>query len=179
MRADQLREAASRRGIDLPVPAIYGVTYAFYRPASVGQAAVHLYPTENLRFELELAGELMPGWQIMGGYTNTRTKYLIDTNASNVGQPLRFWFTFWHPNVHSMLTEVTFCITCYLTVLAIEYALQYQQNLKGLIISNMMASIPAYNDYAEKTLMAATLGSVIPKKSVSWKAPLPIMACGT
>ncbi len=40
----------------------------------------------------------------------------------DVGQPLRAWFTFWHPNVHSMLTEVTFCITCYLTVLAIEYA---------------------------------------------------------
>ncbi len=39
----------------------------------------------------------------------------------DVGQPLRAWFTFWHPNVHSMLTEVTFCITCYLTVLAIEY----------------------------------------------------------
>jgi hypothetical protein len=34
------------------VPAIYGVTYAFYRPASVGQAAVHWYPTDNLRFEL-------------------------------------------------------------------------------------------------------------------------------
>jgi molybdopterin-containing oxidoreductase family membrane subunit len=41
--------------------------------------------------------------------------------AVDVGQPLRAWFTFWHPNPHSMLTEVTFCITCYLTVLAIEY----------------------------------------------------------
>src|SRR5215472_9304428 len=41
--------------------------------------------------------------------------------AIDVGQPLRAWFTFWYPNVHSMLTEVTFCITCYLTVLAIEY----------------------------------------------------------
>jgi Ni/Fe-hydrogenase subunit HybB-like protein len=40
----------------------------------------------------------------------------------DVGQPLRAWFTFWHPNVHSMLTEVTFCLTCYLTVLVIEYA---------------------------------------------------------
>lgn len=39
----------------------------------------------------------------------------------DVGQPLRAWFTFWYPNVHSMLTEVTFCITCYLTVLAVEY----------------------------------------------------------
>ncbi len=39
----------------------------------------------------------------------------------DVGQPLRAWFTFWYPNVHSMLTEVTFCLSCYLTVLAIEY----------------------------------------------------------
>jgi proline iminopeptidase len=38
-------------------------------------------------------------------------------------------------------------------ILAIEYALRHQQRLKGLIISNMMASIPAYNDYAERTLM--------------------------
>jgi hypothetical protein len=34
------------------VPGIYGVTYAFYRPASVGQAALHVYPTDTLRFEL-------------------------------------------------------------------------------------------------------------------------------
>ncbi len=48
----------------------------------------------------------------------------------DVGQPLRAWFTFWHPNVHSMLTEVTFCITCYLTVLAIEYAPVVLRNRK-------------------------------------------------
>ncbi len=34
------------------VPQIYGLTYAFYRPDSVGQAAVHLYPTDWLRFEI-------------------------------------------------------------------------------------------------------------------------------
>jgi len=39
----------------------------------------------------------------------------------DVGQPLRSWFTFWHPNTHSMLTEVCFCITCYLVVLLLEY----------------------------------------------------------
>lgn len=38
-------------------------------------------------------------------------------------------------------------------ILAIEYALKYQQNLKGVIISNMMASIPAYNKYASEVLM--------------------------
>ena len=37
-------------------------------------------------------------------------------------------------------------------MLAIEYALQYQDNIKGLIISNMMASIPDYVKYAEEVL---------------------------
>ncbi|MFL5433555.1 MAG: proline iminopeptidase-family hydrolase [Myxococcales bacterium] len=38
-------------------------------------------------------------------------------------------------------------------ILAIEYALRHQENLKGLVISNMMASIPAYNEYARTVLM--------------------------
>lgn len=37
-------------------------------------------------------------------------------------------------------------------ILALEYALKYQENLKGLVISNMMASIPAYMDYADEVL---------------------------
>jgi proline iminopeptidase len=40
-------------------------------------------------------------------------------------------------------------------VLGVEYALKYQQHLKGLVISNMMMSIPQYNEYAEKVLMPA------------------------
>ena len=40
-------------------------------------------------------------------------------------------------------------------ILAMEYALKYQQNLKGLVISNMMSSIPAYNKYADTVLMPA------------------------
>jgi outer membrane receptor for ferric coprogen and ferric-rhodotorulic acid len=39
-------------------------------------------------WEMEVSGELAPGWQMMAGYTNTRTKYLKDT-AANTGQPLR------------------------------------------------------------------------------------------
>jgi len=38
-------------------------------------------------------------------------------------------------------------------LLAIEYALKYPQHLKGLIVSNMMSSIPAYNAYAKNVLM--------------------------
>eukprot|EP00128_Syssomonas_multiformis_P018133 Colp12_sorted_trinity150504_noHs@6883 len=41
-------------------------------------------------------------------------------------------------------------------ILAIEYALKYQNNLKALIVSNMMSSIPKYNDYIWQTLAAQT-----------------------
>ena len=42
-----------------------------------------------------------------------------------------------------------------------EYALAHQDKLKGLIISNMMASIPSYNEYAQKVLMPAMDQSVL------------------
>src|SRR5438270_845653 len=37
-------------------------------------------------------------------------------------------------------------------ILAMEYALKYQQHLKGLVISNMMASCPDYGKYARDVL---------------------------
>ncbi len=37
-------------------------------------------------------------------------------------------------------------------ILAMQYALKYQDNLKGLIISNMMMSCPAYGKYAQEVL---------------------------
>jgi len=40
-------------------------------------------------------------------------------------------------------------------ILALEYALHYQQHLKGLVISNMQPSVPAYNAYAHDVLMPA------------------------
>ena len=46
-------------------------------------------------------------------------------------------------------------------ILAIEYALKHQVNLKGLVIANMMSSIPAYNAYAQKTLMPAMKPDVL------------------
>ena len=39
----------------------------------------------------------------------------------DIGQPIRGWFIFWHANIHSMLVEVSFCITCYLMVLGLEF----------------------------------------------------------
>ena len=37
-------------------------------------------------------------------------------------------------------------------ILAMQYALKYQKNMKALIISNMMASIPEYGKYADNVL---------------------------
>jgi proline iminopeptidase len=38
-------------------------------------------------------------------------------------------------------------------LLAMEYALAHQQHLKGLIVSNMMSSVPAYNEFARNEIM--------------------------
>jgi proline iminopeptidase len=46
-------------------------------------------------------------------------------------------------------------------ILAMEYALKYQNNLKGLIISNMTASIPRYNAYNRNVLRAQMRKSLI------------------
>jgi len=40
-------------------------------------------------------------------------------------------------------------------MLAMEYAVHYQQHLKGLVISNMMSSSRLYNSYASDVLMPA------------------------
>jgi len=48
----------------------------------------------------------------------------------DIGQPIRGWFIFWHANIHSMLVEVSFCITCYLIVLSIEYIPLILENRK-------------------------------------------------
>ncbi len=48
----------------------------------------------------------------------------------DVGQPLRAWFTLYRPNAHSMLAEVTFCLSLYLAVLAVEYVPLVLKNRK-------------------------------------------------
>ena len=46
-------------------------------------------------------------------------------------------------------------------ILAMEYALHHQEHLKGLVVSNMMSSCPAYNAYANEVLMPAMDQSVL------------------
>ncbi|OGD11984.1 MAG: proline iminopeptidase [Candidatus Aminicenantes bacterium RBG_13_62_12] len=61
------------------------------------------------------------------------------------------------------LTKDNFCLLGHSWggILAIEYALKYQQHLKGLVISNMMASCPEYDAYAENVLAKQMEPSVV------------------
>ena len=56
-----------------------------------------------------------------------------------IGQPLRFWFPFRHPNFTSMLTEITFCITLYTAVLILEFTPKLLGH-KGLAHNQMAKS---------------------------------------
>ncbi|MDI6797939.1 MAG: polysulfide reductase NrfD [Desulfatibacillaceae bacterium] len=72
----------------------------------------------------------------------------------DVGQPLRAWFIFWHANVHSMLTEVAFCLSCYFLVLCIEFVPSILENRK-------LSTIPfvghlTHNFHAAMGIFAAT-----------------------
>lgn len=59
----------------------------------------------------------------------------------DIGQPLRGWYIFWHANVHSMLTEVSFCITCYLMVLCIEF-------LPNILENRQLNKVPEFHFFA-------------------------------
>ena len=59
----------------------------------------------------------------------------------DIGQPIRGWFIFWHANVHSMLTEVSFCITCYLMVLTIEF-------LPNILENRKLNEVPIFHYFA-------------------------------
>ncbi len=74
--------------------------------------------------------------------------------AIDIGQPLRGWFIFWNANVHSMLTEVAFCLTCYFIVLSIEYA-------PNILENRVLSKVPflkrlAHNFHSIMALFAAT-----------------------
>jgi molybdopterin-containing oxidoreductase family membrane subunit len=74
--------------------------------------------------------------------------------AIDIGQPIRGWFIFWHANVHSMLTEVSFCITAYFCVLIIEYIPLILENRKLNEIRDL--SVFGHNMHHIMAMFAAT-----------------------
>ena len=80
-------------------------------------------------------------------YTGAMLVLVLD-----IGQPLRAWFGYWHANVHSMLTEVIFCITCYCIVLIIEYVPLVLEN--KAINKNALAHAIAHNMHITMPLFA-------------------------
>ncbi|MEN0035511.1 MAG: TonB-dependent siderophore receptor [Cellvibrio sp.] len=55
---------------------------------TTGYCRVAAGETESEGWELEISGEILPGWQVSGGYTNNETTYVRDT-AANQGLPVR------------------------------------------------------------------------------------------
>ncbi|HSB65549.1 MAG TPA: NrfD/PsrC family molybdoenzyme membrane anchor subunit, partial [Anaerolineales bacterium] len=51
------------------------------------------------------------------GYTSALLTLVMD-----IGRPDRFWHPWVYWNVHSVLWEITWCITIYLTIMLIEFA---------------------------------------------------------
>ena len=72
----------------------------------------------------------------------------------DIGQPARGWFIFWHANVHSMLTEVSFCITTYLIVLTIEFVPLILENRQVSKVPDL--SIMAHHMHRIMIVFAAT-----------------------
>lgn len=74
--------------------------------------------------------------------------------AIDIGQPLRGWFIFWHANVHSMLTEVAFCLSAYFAVLTIEF-------IPNILENRQLNKVPffhhlAHNMHVVMAIFAAT-----------------------
>lgn len=76
----------------------------------------------------------------------------------DIGQPLRGWFIFWHANVHSMLTEVSYCITTYLAVLAIEFLPSLLEN--RVLSRNKEIHVTAHN-FHEYMFIFAGVGAFL------------------
>ena len=90
-------------------------------------------------------------------YDQLGSAYSDQPNADSLWTIPRFVDEVEQVRVALGLTRDNFCLLGHSWggMLAMEYALAHQDNLKCLIISNMMDSIPAYNDYARRVLMPA------------------------
>ncbi len=71
----------------------------------------------------------------------------------DVGQPLRGWHIFWYANVHSMLTEVAFCITTYFIVLCIEVIPSILENVQ--LAKNRFIHLFSHNMHEYMYIFAA------------------------
>ncbi|MCJ7436003.1 MAG: polysulfide reductase NrfD [Anaerolineales bacterium] len=75
-------------------------------------AIVYIFGIKNLQSIIRLA--VLVGF---AGYTSALLMLVVD-----IGRPDRFWHPWVYWNVHSVLWEVTMCITIYLLILVTEFA---------------------------------------------------------
>ena len=75
-------------------------------------AVVYIFGIKRFRSIIRLA--VLVG---VAGYTSALLTLVMD-----IGRPDRFWHPWVYWNVHSVLWEITWCITLYLTIMLVEFA---------------------------------------------------------
>ena len=116
------------------------------------------------------------------GYTAALLTLVMD-----IGRPDRFWHPWVYWNVHSVLWEITWCITIYLTIMLIEFLpviaeLKFLRNKKWFAkIANQLHSIaPALAilglgiSLLHQSSLGATYG-IVKARPIWFKPSMPIM----
>jgi molybdopterin-containing oxidoreductase family membrane subunit len=116
------------------------------------------------------------------GYTTA-----LLTLVADIGRPDRFWHPWVYWNVHSVLWEITMCITIYLAILAVEFAPAVSESrlfAKWPVISRMghsvyrLAPVLAVAGLLISLLHQSSLGAtygVLKARPIWFKPSMPIM----
>ena len=140
-------------------------------------AVVYMFGIKRLQPMIRLA--ILVGF---AGYTSAMLMLLVD-----IGRPDRFWhpWVFW--NVHSVLWEVTMCITIYLLILVAEFApvlveLKFFDRLPAIRrfghflhkLTPYMAVLGLVISLLHQSSLGATYG-VLKSRPIWFKPSMPIM----
>jgi len=140
-------------------------------------ALVYLFNIKNFRPIVRLA--VLVGFI---GYTSALLTLVMD-----IGRPDRFWhpWVFW--NVHSVLWEITWCITIYLTILVFEFApvvgesrlfarWPWVRTVAHLMhkVAPALALIGLFISLLHQSSLGATYG-IVKSRPIWFKPSMPIM----
>jgi molybdopterin-containing oxidoreductase family membrane subunit len=116
------------------------------------------------------------------GYTTALLTLIMD-----IGRPDRFWHPWVYWNIHSVLWEITWCITIYLSIMLVEFAPviaeakffdRYTWVRKGAKYLHYLAPLLAFLGLAISLLHQSSLGAtygIVKSRPIWFKPSMPIM----
>jgi Ni/Fe-hydrogenase subunit HybB-like protein len=140
-------------------------------------AVVYIFGIQRFRSIIRLA--VLVG---VAGYTSALLTLVMD-----IGRPDRFWHPWVYWNVHSVLWEITWCITLYLTIMLVEFApviveSRFFNNRPGLRrfghhlhkVAPFLAVAGLLISLLHQSSLGATYG-IIKARPIWFKPSMPIM----